>query len=140
MVERTASQAPGNLRLEPGKAMAWGEDWRFHLKLAVPSARKLQQDKAFWFAPRAALTVRPARAGERLPLFGRAQGSKLLRDILAESGVPAWQREHWPVIEAQGRVVALPPWRRGRGLDAVAGRKALQLTWESAAGALAGQP
>jgi tRNA(Ile)-lysidine synthase len=137
LVERAA---PASLALKPGPAQTWN-DWRFQLKLAVPDARKLKQDNAFWFAADApVMRVRAARPGERLALFGRSQGSKLLRDVLAEAGVPAWQRASWPVIEADGQILALPPWRRGRGFEAQKGQKALCLTWKAVPGRLAGQP
>lgn len=137
LIERTA---PAALTLKPGPAQTWN-DWRFQLKLAVPDARKLRQDNAFWFAADApAMSIRAARPGERLALFGRSQGSKLLRDILAEAGVPAWQRAAWPVLEADGQLLALPPWRRGRGFEVQKGQKALCLTWKAAPGSLAGQP
>jgi tRNA(Ile)-lysidine synthase len=139
LVERAVNAGTPALRLKPGKEQVWG-DWRFQLKLDLPNARKLRQDNAFWFAATTpAMTIRAARPGERLALFGRSSGSKLVRDILAEAKVPAWQRGVWPVLESKGQILALPPWRRGRGREAIAGQKALCLTWKTAPGALAGQ-
>jgi tRNA(Ile)-lysidine synthetase-like protein len=139
-LEQRATALP-HLPLRPGSTQAWGPSWQFQLKLAVPNARKLRQDNAFWFAAKTpALAVRAARAGERLTIFGRAEGSKLVHDILAEAKVPAWERAQWPALEAAGQLLALPPWRRGRGFEALAGQKALCLTWKTASGTLAGQP
>jgi hypothetical protein len=63
-------------------------------------------------------------------------GSRLVRDVLADAGVPAWQRPLWPVLEAGGRILALPGLRRAQGLEAQAGQAALALTWQAPAGAL----
>ncbi|HTB21482.1 MAG TPA: tRNA lysidine(34) synthetase TilS [bacterium] len=109
----------------------WG-DWRFELKLAVPSARKLSETGAFWFAPgllKAGARLRSLKAGERLKPFGFG-GRRKAADLLREAGVPAWDRESWPALEAEGRLLALPAARRGTGFEAEAGRKALRLTWK----------
>jgi tRNA(Ile)-lysidine synthetase-like protein len=71
--------------------------------------------------------------------FGASPGSKLLRDLLAEAGVPLWQRAGWPVLEAGSQVLGLPGVRRGQGFGALVGSKALCLQWEHSPAALAGQ-
>lgn len=50
------------------------------------------------------LRVRPAVSGERIDIRG---GSKLLRDAMAEAGVPRRLRPSWPVIEGRGRIAAV---------------------------------
>ena len=118
-------------------ATEWG-GWRFQLKPGRPDARKLRQDSVFWFSPAlldAGACWRGAQAGERLRPFGLT-GSRLVRDVLADAGVPAWQRPLWPVLEAGGRILALPGLRRAQGLEAQAGQAALALTWQAPAGAL----
>jgi tRNA(Ile)-lysidine synthetase-like protein len=130
------------LQLRVGAWQTWGPHWRFRLKLAAPTARKLQQDKAFYFDPRlldAGLRVRTAKAGERMKPFGASPGSKLLRDLLAEAGVPSWQRAGWPVLEAGSQVLGLPGVRRGQAFRVLTGSKALCLQWEHSPAALAGQ-
>lgn len=115
--------------LRPGKALAW-QGWSIQLKPAVPTARKLKDGKAFWFSKalaNAAPLVRAAKPGERVAPFGLS-GSKLIRDLLAEAKIPAWQRASWPVLEAGGRVVAVLGVRRGQGFEAQAGLPALALS------------
>jgi tRNA(Ile)-lysidine synthase len=48
------------------------------------------------------LTLRTAASGERIDIGG---GSKLVRDAMAEGGVPYRLRATWPVVEARGRIV-----------------------------------
>lgn len=62
-----------------------------------------------------AVVLRPAGDGERVEI---AAGSKLVRDVLAEAGIPPRLRSAWPVAEAGGRIVAVvgiraAPWARG---------------------------
>lgn len=64
----------------------------------------------------ATLCLRPAAAGERIAI---AAGTKLVRDVLAEAGIPKRIRPAWPVAEAHGRIVAVAgirstPSERGR--------------------------
>ncbi len=123
------SQAADAVALKPGTTMDW-RGWSIQLKPAVPTARKLKDGKAFWFSTAlatAAPLVRAALPGERVAPFGLL-GSKLIRDLLAEGKIPAWQRESWPVLTAQGRVVAVLGIRRGQGFEALAGAPALALS------------
>lgn len=129
----TLSAGQGQVLVRQGPpAPAW-EGWRFELKLGVPTARKLRQDKAFWFAPSIlgrGLALRGLKPGERMRPFGNARGSRLCHDLLAEAGVPPWQRRGWPaLVDGQGAILALPAVRRGQGWEAVPGRKALCLQW-----------
>jgi tRNA(Ile)-lysidine synthase len=119
--------------LTVGGQVVWGADWSFTLKPGVPDARKLKQDNAYWFAPallEQAPCLRAALPGEKMRPFG-LRGSKLLRDLLAEAKVPAWQRADWPVLEAGGQAVALPGVRRGQEMTVLPGQKAFCLAWQT---------
>ena len=144
---RRLEVSTGSARLWMGGALSqplglgecqWGPGWRFSLKPGVPSARKLMQGRSFWFS-RALLKSAPRwRAcgeGQRLRPFG-LDGSRLCRDLLAEAGVPAWQREAWPLLETRDGNLALPGVRRGQGYEAEAGEEALELRWQAPEGAL----
>jgi tRNA(Ile)-lysidine synthetase-like protein len=107
--------------------------WLIELKPGRPTARKLREAGAYWFSP-ALLTkpiqLRGAKAGERIRPFG-LQGSKLVRDLLAEAKVPVSQRMAWPVLAAGGSVVAVLGIRRGQEFQAQAGEQALRLSWKA---------
>jgi tRNA(Ile)-lysidine synthetase-like protein len=128
---RARVRAPGETSaLAPG-AWRWG-NWRFELKLAVPTARKITETKAFWFSTgllKAGARLRPLRPGERLKPFGFA-GRRKAGDLLREAGIPDWARPGWPALEAEGRLLALPGVRRGEGFEAIPGQEALRLTWK----------
>ncbi len=62
------------------------------------------------------VAVRASDPGDRIEI---AAGTKLIRDVLAEAGVPARIRPAWPVIDENGRIAAVAglrsaPWARGR--------------------------
>ena len=68
------------------------------------------------------VTVRAAKTGERIEIDG---GSKLIRDALAEVGVPVRRRSAWPVLVGDARIAAtvagrVAPWARPSGDEAVA--------------------
>lgn len=70
-----------------------------------------------------ALHLSFVRSGRRMEPFGSAH-STLLRDLLAEAGVPEDLRARWPVVEAaDGRVVWLPGARASRHGPLTAGSK-----------------
>ncbi|HXC65649.1 MAG TPA: tRNA lysidine(34) synthetase TilS, partial [bacterium] len=119
-------------------AYEWGPGWRFSLKPGVPNARKLKQGRSFWFSLdllKAAPRWRACGDGQRMRPFG-LDGSRLCRDLLAEAGVPAWQREAWPLLQTKDGNLALPGVRRGQGYEAKAGENALELRWQAPEGAL----
>jgi len=119
-------------------AFEWGPGWRFSLKPGVPTARKLKQGRSYWFSRdllKAEPRWRACGEGQRMRPFG-LDGSRLCRDLLAEAGVPAWQREAWPLLETKDGNLALPGVRRGQGYEAKAGEDALELRWRAPSGAL----
>ena len=70
-----------------------------------------------------ALRLSFVRSGRRMEPYGSGH-STLLRDLLAEAGVPEHLRAHWPVVEAaDGRVVWLPGARASRHGPLTAGSK-----------------
>ena len=113
---------PDPVRLQVPGAVPWAE-WSLETSRpapgsAVPASSSLLEPAL----AREGLQVRPAVAGDRIAL--RA-GSKLVRDALAEAGVPARLRPVWPVITVGAKIAAVPavrvaPWARPAGPDAVA--------------------
>ncbi|MGH7442938.1 MAG: tRNA lysidine(34) synthetase TilS, partial [bacterium] len=129
---RVLAPASKGLALTKPGAWNWGS-WRFELKLVVPSPRTLLSKDIFWFSPillRRGARIRTLKPGELLAPYGFL-GRRKASDLLRESGVPDWARADWPALEAEGRLLALPGIRRGRGFEAQAGKMALRLSWQS---------
>lgn len=61
----------------------------------------------------ATLVVRGRRPGDRFPPFG-APGSRRLKSVLAAAGVPRWERDRVPLVEAAGEIAWVVGIRRGR--------------------------
>jgi tRNA(Ile)-lysidine synthase len=59
----------------------------------------------------ARLLVRPRQAGDRLTPFGGARPRRL-KTMLIDAGVPRWDRERLPVVEAAGAIVWVAGLRR----------------------------
>jgi tRNA(Ile)-lysidine synthase len=57
------------------------------------------------------LTVRARRPGDRFHPFGAA-GERRLKSFLIAAGVPRWERDRVPVVEAGGRIVWVAGFRR----------------------------
>jgi tRNA(Ile)-lysidine synthase len=71
--------------------------------------------------------VRPRRGGERLRPAGRA-GSRSVKRLLQEAGVPPWRRAAYPLIYVDDRLAAVP----GIAVDAEfadASGNAWELAW-----------
>ncbi|HET9729720.1 MAG TPA: tRNA lysidine(34) synthetase TilS, partial [Acidimicrobiia bacterium] len=97
---------PGRARFGRWDIAAWIEHdapavWPDGRAVAVCDADAVGDDVA----------VRAAAAGERLRPLG-ATGSKLVRDALAEGGIPAGVRDHAPIVVADG-----PIWLVGYRID-----------------------
>lgn len=120
---------PPALELRLG-SQAWG-GWIFTLKPGRPGARSIKGEASYWFSPallESGPRLRALKPGERLQPFGFT-GRRKAADLLREAGVPAWEREAWPALEAGGGLLALPAVRRGKGFEAQAGKGALRLSW-----------
>lgn len=52
----------------------------------------------FSFPPGVPLTVRSTRAGDRLTPLGMAGKTRLVRDLLADAGIPSAERDHHPLV------------------------------------------
>jgi tRNA(Ile)-lysidine synthase len=57
------------------------------------------------------LMVRARRPGDRFHPFG-APGERRLKSFLIDAGVPRWERDRVPVVEAEGRIVWVAGLRR----------------------------
>jgi tRNA(Ile)-lysidine synthase len=56
------------------------------------------------------LTVRPRRRGDRLVAF--AAGERRLKSLLIDAGVPRWDRNRLPLVEADGKILWVAGIRR----------------------------
>lgn len=53
------------------------------------------------------VSVRARRPGEKISIKHRG-GSVSLKKLMSEQAIPPWLRDSWPIIEFEGRVVAVP--------------------------------
>jgi tRNA(Ile)-lysidine synthase len=58
------------------------------------------------------LNVRGRRPGDRFQPFG-APGARQLKGLFIDAKVPRWDRDRWPLVEADGAIVWVPGLRRG---------------------------
>lgn len=86
---------------DPARVLDLGPG-RGRLRLAPADGPGLD---ASWLA-REPLTVRSRRGGERMTLPGR-KGSRSVKKLLQEAGVPPWWRPHVPLIWQGGRLLAV---------------------------------
>ncbi|MFZ0493373.1 MAG: tRNA lysidine(34) synthetase TilS [Acidimicrobiia bacterium] len=95
----------------PGTARCGG--WTFDATLATsipivfPPNRYVEVFDADGIPP--TLVVRASSIGDSVAFRG---GHKSVPRVLAEAGVPAWQRDRWPVVVAEEHVVWVPGVRR----------------------------
>jgi tRNA(Ile)-lysidine synthase len=76
----------------------------------------------------AVLLVRARRPGERFAPFG-APGSRRLKSVLIDAGIPRWDRPRLPLVEADGEIIWIPGVRRGRAAPVTsATRRILEVT------------
>ncbi len=109
----------------PGK---WQQGWSGQDKLLLPDSLgslRLQGASAALSSP---VTVRFERAGERIRLPNR-QGSQSVRQLMAESGVPPWQRALWPRLERRGSLLAVGSRWLDRDFSAELKAQSLQIQW-----------
>ncbi|WP_376690951.1 tRNA lysidine(34) synthetase TilS [Wenzhouxiangella sp. EGI_FJ10409] len=82
--------------------------------------------------PRLALEVRSGRPGDALQPAGHAHHRDCKR-LLAEAGVPPWQRYLWPRLWLDGRLVALGTRWRTAEFDQLLDQRRQSLVWEPGA-------
>jgi tRNA(Ile)-lysidine synthase len=114
---RLEGEEPAPRPLPDGEEVDWPGGWRFGSSLAdehEARRRLVEPDAGRAFAAfdsatlRRPISIRAAGEGLRLRPFGMT-GSRALRDLLAEAGVPRPQRAAWPtLIDADDRVLWLP--------------------------------
>ena len=114
---RLEGEEPAGRTLAGDEPVDWPGGWRFGSSLAEGDelrARLADPDAGRAFAAFDARTlqrpvsIRAAGQGLRLRPYGMA-GSRKVRDLLAEAGVPRLHRAGWPAfIDADGRVLWLP--------------------------------
>jgi tRNA(Ile)-lysidine synthase len=59
------------------------------------------------------LQVRARRRGDRFDAFG-GPAERRLKSFLIDAGVPRWERERVPLLEAAGDIIWVVGWRRGQ--------------------------
>ncbi len=106
----------------------WQIDWDGQQSLTLPDrAGRLAFSSTL---PVLALSVRSGRAGERLccqPALGRQQVKKLL----ADRGVPPWQRPHWPRLWLDEKLVAVGDQWLDAAFAEYLQARSTQLVWRS---------
>lgn len=105
-------------------APAWDCPWQGESACPLPEGGLVaftSQAGGFQLAPGCA-HLRRRVPGDRMRL-GAGRPERLLKDLLREAGIPAWQRPWLPVLEVAGRVA----WVAGLGAAADAARGNAQL-------------
>lgn len=106
-----------------GKAQ-WGE-WRLAWKTEPAPQFQRRDALTAWFIP-GALLLRPWRPGEKLnPLGG--PGRRPVVRCFQDAKVPRSQREAWPVLASEGRVVWIPGVCRSAQAVPIGGDSALRI-------------
>jgi tRNA(Ile)-lysidine synthetase-like protein len=130
------------VRLDLDRPVRWSGGWALgavRIEAAEAHRRLGEPDAGRAFALLDAeeveepLTVRCVGVGQRIRPFG-LDGSRLVRDVLAEDGVPRPARAGWPmVVDASGRVVWIPGVRAGATAPLRSGSEAALLLYTVAA-------
>ncbi|MFW5815397.1 MAG: tRNA lysidine(34) synthetase TilS [Wenzhouxiangella sp.] len=92
------------LRSPTRKHVPWCLDWNGNSALRLPEEGGSLH--FFGTLPALEMRVRSGAPGERIRLRAGA-GRRAVKKILAEAGVPPWQRRAWPRIWFQDRLVAV---------------------------------
>ncbi|MCP4867542.1 MAG: tRNA lysidine(34) synthetase TilS [Proteobacteria bacterium] len=134
--------APARAPLTLDAPVAWAGGWALGAsQIDGDEARRLLADPGAGrrFAlldadtAEAPLMLQSAGAGTRIRPFGM-NGSRLVRDVLAEDGVPRPDRAGWPtVVDARGRVLWIPGVRAGAAAPLRTGCDAALLLYTVAA-------
>jgi len=109
-------------------------------ELALPEVGMMLEARSFpraedYMAPREAgraafdadllpsrLHVRPRRRGDRFTPFG-GPADRRLKSFLIDAGVPRWERERVPLLEAAGDIIWVAGLRRSRAAPVGPGTK-----------------
>ena len=106
----------------------WCATWWGDAPLAIPGGGTLVLEGTAKFA--AAVIVTPRAGGERIVLPGRSH-SHALKHVLQDLGVPPWERDHLPVLRAQGgEVLAAGDLAYSASFDAWLRRHGARLHWQ----------
>lgn len=117
------------LEKRPEPPASWQLQWRADSKLTLPGGLgRLELTGALSDAP--GLRVASGQPGERIRLAGR-EGHRRVKQLLAEHGIPPWQRPLWPRLWRDGILIAVGD----RWLDADFKREleqqGLELIWHT---------
>jgi tRNA(Ile)-lysidine synthase len=129
------------LRVGPGRLPPLGpRDFPVPGELALPEVGMMLEARSFpraedYLAPREAeraafdadllpsrLHVRPRRRGDRFAPFG-SPAERRLKSFLIDVGVPRWERERVPLLEAAGDIIWVAGLRRSRAAPVGPGTK-----------------
>ncbi|MCC5863731.1 MAG: tRNA lysidine(34) synthetase TilS [Wenzhouxiangella sp.] len=83
------------------------------------------------------LQVRLGRQGERIALPGRC-GRHALNQLMAEAGIPPWQRRLWPRLELDGELVAVGTRWLADGFRELLAQRQVALEWRDRPAELSG--
>ncbi|TVQ30248.1 MAG: tRNA lysidine(34) synthetase TilS [Wenzhouxiangella sp.] len=121
------------LHRSPRSFDAWRQDWTGEGKLRLPGTLGQLELSGANTSLGSPVSIRLGRKGERLRLQNRC-GSRSVNQLMAEAGIPPWQRPLWPRLERDGQVLAVGD----RWLDADFGselsRLSAKLRWQARPG------
>src|SRR5690606_2494894 len=110
------AQKPSAVKLEiPGKTVLPDYDgimevyrknppimpWNQHEQVAIFDASQIHQP----------VFVRPRKNGDRMTCFG-LKGSKKIKELLIEAKIPRSERDRYPIVVMDGRIIWIPGIRR----------------------------
>lgn len=110
------------LTLSEGR-VCWGE-WTMELRSARCPSKAFVSREEFYLRP-GRYQLRPRRPGDRLALGSRPH--KRVKDLMAEDGIPAHLRAHWPVVATEEGPAALGGFGPAREWLAQPGQPALRM-------------
>lgn len=106
----------------PGMGSARFGSWGFHVSPDVPET--VGDDPWRVALPaEAALSVRSWRDGDRIAA-GAGGRPRRVKRFFADLKIPAWERQGWPVVVADGEIIWIPGVRRASAASVRSGRPA----------------
>ena len=137
----TVERSGPSLRVGPSRLPPLGpRDFQVPGELPLPEVGMILEARSFpraedYVAPREAgraafdadllpsrLHVRPRRRGDRFAPFG-GPADRRLKSFFIDAGVPRWERERVPLLEAAGDIIWVAGLRRGRAAPVGPGTK-----------------